>query len=176
MWLNHARLDQWTEFGHSLLLNNRVNREVRLYGLFSGIMSRNLNSRLSDAPDQQGSFEALVRRPRHERVPDTPLLLLVPWIRERARSLLALSVTAAVIALPGLFYMNDGWYQFGFRFSNDYLPYLFLILAVGKLSDARVLHDGRARGDCGEQLGRDGVRAASMAFRNRSGTIAPLPG
>jgi hypothetical protein len=37
----------------------------------------------------------------------------------------------AFTALQGLFYQNDGYMQFGFRFSLDYTPYLVLLLALG---------------------------------------------
>jgi hypothetical protein len=36
----------------------------------------------------------------------------------------------ALVALPTLFYQNTGWVQFGYRFSNDYAPLLFLLLAI----------------------------------------------
>jgi hypothetical protein len=43
---------------------------------------------------------------------------------------------AAALAALGplvmnLLYQNSGWYQFGYRFSNDYAVFLFLLLAVG---------------------------------------------
>jgi hypothetical protein len=40
-------------------------------------------------------------------------------------------LTVAACALPGLFYQNTGYIQFGFRFSLDYTPYLLLLFAVG---------------------------------------------
>jgi hypothetical protein len=43
---------------------------------------------------------------------------------------------AALAALGPLFldllYQNSGWQQFGYRFSNDYAPLLFILLAVGR--------------------------------------------
>ena len=33
--------------------------------------------------------------------------------------------------MPALFYQNDGWFQFGYRFSLDWTPFLFLLLAMG---------------------------------------------
>ena len=51
---------------------------------------------------------------------------------EPPRLQLALALTIAAMALPGLFYQNDGYVQFGFRFSLDWTPYLFLLLAVGR--------------------------------------------
>jgi hypothetical protein len=40
-------------------------------------------------------------------------------------------VTAAAVAVPTLFYQNSGWFQFGYRFSNDYAVFLFALLFVG---------------------------------------------
>jgi hypothetical protein len=33
--------------------------------------------------------------------------------------------------VPSLLYQNSGWIQFGQRFSNDYSPWLFALLALG---------------------------------------------
>jgi hypothetical protein len=30
-----------------------------------------------------------------------------------------------------LFYQNTGWFQFGYRFAADALPFLFLLIALG---------------------------------------------
>ena len=35
------------------------------------------------------------------------------------------------VAVPTLFYQNTGWVQFGYRFSLDFLPLLFVLLAIG---------------------------------------------
>ena len=42
-----------------------------------------------------------------------------------------LLVALIACALPGLFYQNTGYMQFGFRFSLDYTPFLVMLLAVG---------------------------------------------
>ena len=56
----------------------------------------------------------------------TPLLLLLLWPVVRPRLHRALWLTTAAVSVPGFFYQNTGWRQFGFRFSLDYTPYLFL--------------------------------------------------
>jgi hypothetical protein len=61
----------------------------------------------------------------------TPLFALLLWPRARPRLHLALWLTAAATALPGFLYQNTGYVQFGYRFSLDYTPYLFLLLALG---------------------------------------------
>ena len=41
-------------------------------------------------------------------------------------------LATALVAVPGFFYQNGGWYQFGFRFSLEYTPYLVLLLSLGR--------------------------------------------
>lgn len=60
----------------------------------------------------------------------TPLYLWLLWPRRFGWLQLALYLTAAAVAVPGLFYQNTGWVQFGYRFSNDYAVFLFALLAV----------------------------------------------
>jgi hypothetical protein len=43
----------------------------------------------------------------------------------------ALLASAVLPLVQNLLYQNSGWQQFGYRFSNDYAPLLFLLLAVG---------------------------------------------
>ncbi len=56
------------------------------------------------------------------------------WAHEEQspRLVVPLLVTLAACAAPGLVYQNTGYAQFGFRFSIDYSPYLFALLAVGR--------------------------------------------
>ena len=45
-----------------------------------------------------------------------------------------LALTALGPCVLDLLYQNSGWRQFGYRFSNDYAPFLFLMLAIGARS------------------------------------------
>jgi hypothetical protein len=45
-----------------------------------------------------------------------------------------LAITIAACALPGLFYQNTGYAQFGFRFSLDYTVYVLMMFAVSAWS------------------------------------------
>jgi hypothetical protein len=135
LWMNHERWGSWTEFGHSMLYHNRVNADVARYGLFNPhFFPNNFRSAFLLLPE-------LKTNPLHltfdgngmSMFVTTPLLMTIPFIWKRSPTLLALALTAAIVAIPGLFYMNNGWFQFGFRFSNDYLPYLFFMLALGTL-------------------------------------------
>jgi hypothetical protein len=61
----------------------------------------------------------------------TPAYLWLLWPRVVRPPHWALVVTAAAVAVPTLFYQNSGWFQFGYRFSNDYAVFLFALLFVG---------------------------------------------
>ena len=43
---------------------------------------------------------------------------------------LALWAAALPIALQDLLYHSAGWVSFGYRYTNDFAPYLFVLLAV----------------------------------------------
>ena len=42
------------------------------------------------------------------------------------------TATVAIVAAAHLLYQNTGYEQFGFRFSLDYMPYLIVLLALGR--------------------------------------------
>ncbi len=130
MWMNYVRFGKASEFGHSHLFNNRVNTDVARWGLFNvHYLWRNLRAAFLLLPDPSlpGGFD-----PHGMSLfITTPLFLLLLWPQLRPRLHWPLWLTVAAVCLPGFFYQNDGWRQFGFRFSLDYTPYLFLLLAVG---------------------------------------------
>ena len=56
------------------------------------------------------------------------------WVVRPKKAGWLYAVVAIAAALPAaylLFYQNSGWRQFGYRFSNDYAPLLFVLLAIG---------------------------------------------
>jgi hypothetical protein len=62
----------------------------------------------------------------------TPIYLWLLWPRARGwlHDIVALSVVGPLFM--DLLYQNSGWRQFGYRFSNDYAPLLFVLLALGQ--------------------------------------------
>ena len=130
---NQTRFGALGDFGHNFLFNNRVNRDIDTFGLFNlHYLPRNLKAALLLLPrielhplrlgyDPHGLSLLLTLPPL--------LLLFVP--KEKRRLGVALWLAVAACALPGLLYQNDGYMQFGFRFSLDYTPYLILLLALG---------------------------------------------
>lgn len=133
MAFNFARFGSISEFGHRLFWNNRVNADIAQWGLFDlHYLPRNLTAAFLKLPtvtldpfhigyDPHGMSLFLT----------TPLFFLLLFPKEKPRLHWALWAAAAAIALPGFFYQNDGYMQFGFRFSLDYTPYLILLLAIG---------------------------------------------
>ncbi len=60
----------------------------------------------------------------------TPMYLWLVLARRWTSLSRALLLSVALVALPTLLYQNTGWVQFGYRFSNDYAPLLFALLAL----------------------------------------------
>lgn len=60
----------------------------------------------------------------------TPMYLWLAFAKRWSPLARSLLLTAALIAVPTLLYQNTGWVQFGYRFSNDYAPFLFVLLAL----------------------------------------------
>ena len=132
-WMNYARFGSFGEFGHSHLYANRVNPQIHRFGLFHyAFLERNLHDAFTRLPEVQ--FNPLKVGFNGEGMSlfvTTPLFLYLFWPKERPRLHRALWLTTALVAVPGFFYQNSGYYQFGFRFSLDYTPYLIVLLALG---------------------------------------------
>jgi hypothetical protein len=130
---NVYRFGSPSEFGHAFLYNNRVNVDIDRWGLFDlAYLQRNLEAAFLKLPSLSLNPLRLGYDPHGLSLLLTlPLLvfLVVPKLRPRLHW--PLWLTVAVTALPGLFYQNTGYMQFGFRFSIDYTPYLLLLFAIG---------------------------------------------
>lgn len=132
-WANYARFGSPGEFGHSHLYANRVNADIAQHGLFSlHYLERNLHAAFTRLPTVEWNPLRLgFDGHGMSLLVTTPLFALLLWPLARPRLHRTLWLTVAAVALPGLLYQNDGWFQFGFRFSLDYTPYLFALLALG---------------------------------------------
>lgn len=131
-YMNYVRFGSPTEFGHSHLYNNRVNPQIREYGLFHyAFLERNLHDAFTRLPViQLHPLRIGFNGEGMSILVTTPLFLYLLWPLERPRLHRTLWIATALVALPGFFYQNSGYYQFGFRFSLDYTPYLMLLLAL----------------------------------------------
>jgi Glycosyltransferase family 87 len=131
--MNQARFGSFSEFGHSHLYANRVNAQIQRYGLFHyAFLERNLHDAFTRLPILQlHPLRIGFNGEGMSLFVTTPLFFWLLWPRQRPRLHRALWLTVAVVALPGFFYQNSGYLQFGFRFSLDYTPYLIVLLALG---------------------------------------------
>jgi hypothetical protein len=132
---NHARFGDPFEFGYRYLAI-RWQARIERWGLFDyHYLARNLGVVLSGLPFVPGSNGSAFQINHHGLALwlTTPLYLGLFRLKGRLRAHGGLIATAVLVALPSLFYQNTGWIQFGYRFSNDYAPFLFALLAVAGL-------------------------------------------
>ncbi|MDB4963117.1 MAG: hypothetical protein JWP01_3116 [Myxococcales bacterium] len=132
MIFNYIRFGSPTEFGHSYL-DVRQQVQIEQHGLASyHYLSRNLAVAFTLLPDLLPKAP-WVQIGGHGLAMwvTTPLLLYVLWPRDKNAIHRALWITVAAIAIPTLLYQNSGWFQFGYRFSLDYLVFLVMLLAIG---------------------------------------------
>jgi hypothetical protein len=135
-WHNYARFGDATEFGYTYLAV-RQQLDLERYGLLNPhYLPRNLVAAFALLPDVS-ALPPYVRISGHGLAMwfTTPALLLLLASRPQGVFHRGLWITTASVAVWTLLYQNTGWFQFGYRFSLDYLVFLILLLAV----DARPL-------------------------------------
>jgi hypothetical protein len=131
LWHNHARFGDPLEFGHRWLAvawRPRIER----WGLFSyHYLGRNLAVVLTSLP-YAGVEGAPFQINGHGLAlwVTTPVYAWALWPRRASPLFWALAATAGAVAAPSLLYQNSGWVQFGYRFSNDFAPFLFAMIAA----------------------------------------------
>jgi hypothetical protein len=128
---NHARFDRFGVFGHEYLAIGWKERAERWGLLNYHFLSRNLACALVLLPKILPAAP-YVQYSRHglSLFVTSPTLL---WLfRRREPNPLAPGLWIAVVgaAIPALLYYLSGYQQFGYRFSNDYIVYLVLLLAI----------------------------------------------
>ena len=131
MWHNAARFGDPFEFGHRFL-QIRWRSRIETWGLFStNYLPRNLTVFFLSMPwlIQSSPF---VRITRHGLAFwfTSPNLLWSLWPKKADATVVALWAAVLPTALCTLLYQNTGWVQFGYRFSLDYLPLLFVLVAL----------------------------------------------
>lgn len=155
-WYNYIRWQNPLEFGHFYLLEGtRVT--TRDHGLFSFyFLNHNLSAALTNLPRLSLSAPYIqITRHGLGLLASTPALFAlcgaaVPPAptaersdvpvgtvdRRRASLIRNLAISIFCVAAPALFYQNDGWQQFGYRFALDFWPALMGVFAlrIGRLS------------------------------------------
>ena len=66
----------------------------------------------------------------------SPALLLAFRSRLRHPFLAATGATALLVLLPDLLYYGGGWFQFGFRYFLDSIPFVLILVADGASRDS----------------------------------------
>jgi hypothetical protein len=129
---NYARFRDPGEFGH-FYLNVRWTDRIQRYGLTNfAFLARNLTCAFTLTP-RIFNKPPFVQMSWHgmSMLITTPALIYVVWPRVKTDLHRVLWILIIPIALAGFCYQNDGWVQFGYRFSNDFLFALMILLAVG---------------------------------------------
>ncbi len=149
-WTNYTRFHEWSPaaFGHQYLTVGWRLRMAKWGVVGYHYLSKNLACMLTILPwlpphgtrtSWWGASTSAYSATAPFQINEHGLALwfTVPiyfWLfRPRARGwlhdVLLLSIAGPVLA--DLLYQNTGWRQFGYRFSNDYVVMLFMLLAVG---------------------------------------------
>ncbi len=139
-WFNWARWENPGEFGHLYLLEG-TRGPTREHGLFSfTFLNHNLGTALLNMPQFVADTPVvLITRHGLGLLTSSPAFLALlaqrptsaPQESSRSAALSRhLMWSVAAVAIPGLFYQNDGWQQFSYRFAMDFLPPLLGILAL----------------------------------------------
>jgi hypothetical protein len=131
-WHNRARFGDPYEFGHRYL---QINWQPRMqkWGLESyHYLGRNLAVILTSLPyTKVGAVPFQINAHGLALWITSPFYAWALWPKRTGPTFWILVLTALAVAAPSLLYQNSGWIQFGQRFSNDYAPFLFALIAVG---------------------------------------------
>jgi HAMP domain-containing protein len=144
MFYNKARYHSFGEFGHTYLMDGTRDSIVD-HGMFSfWFLSRNLAAAFTNVPLPLDHWPWLrVSGNGLSLLLTTPIFLYLLWPRrgdqvqeglDRFRWPLRriLWVSVAAVGVPLLLYQNTGWLQFGYRFSLDVMPFLWVLFALDR--------------------------------------------
>lgn len=131
LWHDAARFGDPFEVGYRYLSVSWAKR-IAKWGLFDyHYLGRNLGVVLSSLPWFPAEGGALQINAHGLALwLTTPMYLWLVVARRWSPLARHVLLAAALVAVPTLFYQNTGWVQFGYRFSNDYAPFLFVLLAL----------------------------------------------
>ena len=134
LWYNRARFHDPFEVGYQFL-QIAWRERMQHWGMFSyHYLARNLGLLLTSLPYVGTRSRAVPFQINGHGLAlwfTTPMYIWLLWPKRRTPLHPACYVTLILTAVPSLLYQNSGWLQFGQRFSNDYAPLLFMLLALG---------------------------------------------
>lgn len=160
LWLvmNDLRFGSPFDFGHRHLMV-RWSPRIQQWGLFDlHYLPRNLSAALTLMPwvlDEPPYFQfghhgmaiwittpvlLYLLWPKRRSIDEmkSPPTTLRWWPTWRADLHIPLWICIAAVALPSLLYQNTGWVQFGYRYSNDYMLFFIMLLAIGDRPMTRI--------------------------------------
>lgn len=131
MVYNYARFENVFEFGHTFLQGG-TRPSIREHGLMSWWFLKNNLAAAITNPPVIDTFPPFIHITRHglSIFFCTPALLWILWPKTFGAFARNALVAMFIVSLPDLFYQNTGWAQFGYRFALDFMPYMFILLAV----------------------------------------------
>ncbi len=134
---NYARFGSLLNFGYSgMNVNPLVGDSLHGYGQFSiHFLAINTRFMLFEPPKFIRVFPYVTFNPFGTSIFLTMPALLFAFLgfrRHKQRWFAASLLAGCVLPVAAvLLYFNTGWYQFGYRFALDFLPFLFLLAALG---------------------------------------------
>jgi hypothetical protein len=132
LWYNYARFHNPFEVGYRFLTVAWKSR-IESWGLFGyHYLGRNLGIVLASTPFWNKTAPHLQINAHGLALWITsPFYLWLLWPKKTGWLHTAVAAGALAVFILDLLYQNSGWMQFGFRFSNDFAPLLFVLLAIG---------------------------------------------
>lgn len=134
MAMNYVRFHDVFEFGHRFLGGPAGNR-IREHGLYAyHYLEWNLKALLIKLPVFSAKPPFVGYDPDGMSIFITsPLVARLFWPREKNWLYPILWAALIPSILPALFYQNSGYVQFGYRFALDVMPYIVMLLSVGRV-------------------------------------------
>jgi hypothetical protein len=131
LWYNDARFGNPLESGYALAVLPPFLEAQRAAGLFSlGHVPMNLQYLLLDVPRLVGRFPWVAPDGLGMSILLTsPGLLLAVKADWRRRETILLGLTALLVLIPSLLYYGGGWFQYGYRYALDSIPFVMAICA-----------------------------------------------
>lgn len=131
---NQARFGNPFDFGYETAqVNPRLQTDLAEYGQFHPhYIPRNLRAMLLALP----VWDAEARRPTVDGdglslLLTTPAIIYIAAARKRDPLTLGAWAALGLLLVPLLLYYNTGWWQFGYRFSLDFMIPVMVLLALG---------------------------------------------
>jgi hypothetical protein len=140
-WYNVARYGSPFDLGYGhMQLEGLLARRLAEHGSFSLVfLPENLYQAFLNLPAWQPRWPFLAMDGWGlSMLLSTPILMagvLAPWRERLAQAMLA---AAVLVAIPNLLYYNTGYLQAGYRYALDFLPFLFVLVALGMRGRLRV--------------------------------------